>query len=346
MSETPAAAASSTASTSAGSIVVRLLASGERLFQAAIGPSIASRAAVDVEVVDAEVVREQQRDVPLEVVELGPRVLADREQDVHAEVRVVDDRRELGGETREPLAVALVGVVLEVLLELVEHDEQRAARARSSRAVSRRASPGRRGAARAPAELLQRDGAASLHSPDIGSSRHDANTQTRTAARRYAGAGLLAQAVDDARLQQRASSRRRSARRRSSAAPSAGSRRRSRSPSTGRRRRRRRPRRRERDRRTGSRARDGRSVAGAGALAHGAAPPARRRQPRLEPLHVLAQLAVDELDVLALLPERLLDLALVRVGRLALHRPRLAHRACAMPQIRFRITRRFQSLSE
>ena len=48
---------------------------------------------VDVEVVDAKVVGEQQRDVPLELIELRPRVLADRDEDVHGEGGVADDVR-------------------------------------------------------------------------------------------------------------------------------------------------------------------------------------------------------------------------------------------------------------
>ena len=62
------------------------------------------------------------RDAPLEAVELRPGVLAQREHEVHAQVGLVDDPRELD---RERALAVLVGVVEEVLLELVEHDEQR-----------------------------------------------------------------------------------------------------------------------------------------------------------------------------------------------------------------------------
>ena len=64
--------------------------------------------AVGIEVLDSHVVREQLRDAALESVELGPRVLADGDEEVHAEVRVVDDPRELAVEC--PFA-ALVRVV-------------------------------------------------------------------------------------------------------------------------------------------------------------------------------------------------------------------------------------------
>ena len=69
-------------------------------------------------------------------------------------------------------------------------------------------------------------------------------------------------------------------------------------------------------------------------------------EPRLELAHVLAQLAVDELDILARVPERLLDLAQrsdlpARAGP-----PMTSPTSLRAPQIRLRITRRFQSLSE
>ena len=75
------------------------------------------------EVLDAHVVREEARDASLEAVELRERVLADREQDVDPQVRIVDDRRKLA---RERASAVLLGVVEEVVLELVEDDEQRA----------------------------------------------------------------------------------------------------------------------------------------------------------------------------------------------------------------------------
>ena len=64
------------------------------------------------------------------------RVLADREQDVHAQVGSLTIRGSSAANV--PVAV-LVGVVEEVLLELVEDDEQRPHAARSTRAASRRA---------------------------------------------------------------------------------------------------------------------------------------------------------------------------------------------------------------
>jgi hypothetical protein len=73
-------------------------------------------------VVDADVVVEERGDAVLEAVELRPGVLAQREDEVHAQVGLVDEPRELGREG----ALALLGrLVEEVLLELVEHDEQR-----------------------------------------------------------------------------------------------------------------------------------------------------------------------------------------------------------------------------
>ena len=56
-----------------------------RLYSA-IGPTIAARAAARLEVLEAEVVPEHVRDPALEGVELGERVLADREQEVHPQV--------------------------------------------------------------------------------------------------------------------------------------------------------------------------------------------------------------------------------------------------------------------
>ena len=72
---------------------------------------------------DADVVREQRGDASLEAVELRPGVLADREHEVHAQVGLVDEPRELD---REGALAVLVRVVEEVVLELVEHDEERA----------------------------------------------------------------------------------------------------------------------------------------------------------------------------------------------------------------------------
>ena len=73
--------------------------------------------------VDADVVLEERRDAVLETVELRPGVLAQREDEVHAQAGLVDEARELD---REGALAVLGRVVEEVLLELVEHDEQRA----------------------------------------------------------------------------------------------------------------------------------------------------------------------------------------------------------------------------
>ena len=72
---------------------------------------------------DAHVVRKEARDLPFEAVELRQRVLADRDEEVHPEIRVVHDLGELAGEGALPV---LGRVVEEVVLELVEDDEQRA----------------------------------------------------------------------------------------------------------------------------------------------------------------------------------------------------------------------------
>ncbi len=110
-----------------------------------------------VEVVEAKVVREQVRNAPLEAIELGEGVVAEREQDTHAQSGAGHELGELARET------GLLGVVEEVLLGLVEHEQQvagerlgpaaeacpRAARPRPRRAArnrtgrpARRAQPG------------------------------------------------------------------------------------------------------------------------------------------------------------------------------------------------------------
>ena len=86
--------------------------------------------------------------------------------DVHRQARVVDDPRQLGREAGQALVVALVGVVLEVLLELVEDDEQRARAIRpgAQRLGERR---GRAAAKRLGAgELFQRLPGGFLHARD------------------------------------------------------------------------------------------------------------------------------------------------------------------------------------
>jgi len=84
------------------------------------GPLDRPAGGVTVQVLDPDVVREQPRDAALEPVELRESVLADRDEEVDAQVLVVDDLRELLRE--RPLAF-LVGVVEEVVLELVEDHE-------------------------------------------------------------------------------------------------------------------------------------------------------------------------------------------------------------------------------
>ena len=74
------------------------------------------------EVLHPHVVREQAWNAALEAVELGQGVFADREQEVHSEVGVVDKAREL---TEERSLTVLLRVVQEVVLELIEDDEQR-----------------------------------------------------------------------------------------------------------------------------------------------------------------------------------------------------------------------------
>ena len=74
------------------------------------------------EVLHAHVVREQAWNAALEAVELGQSVFADREQEVHSEVGVVDEAREL---TEKRSLAVLLRVVQEVVLELIEDYEQR-----------------------------------------------------------------------------------------------------------------------------------------------------------------------------------------------------------------------------
>ena len=95
----PATTWSSTASTSAGSMLDRLVRSGQPVVLARSGPTIAVARRRAVEVIEAQVVAEDVRDPPLEGVELRERVLADREQEVHAQVGAVDDRGELARRT-------------------------------------------------------------------------------------------------------------------------------------------------------------------------------------------------------------------------------------------------------
>ena len=102
--------------------LVGLLAGGQAAVPLADGAVDRLARRLAVEVVDADVVVEQRRDAVLEAVELRPGVLAQREHEVHAQVGLVDEPRELD---REGAVAVLARVVEEVLLELVEHDEQR-----------------------------------------------------------------------------------------------------------------------------------------------------------------------------------------------------------------------------
>ena len=84
-----------------------------------------------IEVVEPDVVREEVRDLALEKVELRQRVLADPEQDVHAQAR-------LGHELGQPLRERALGIVVEeVLLDLVEDQVRVALRRRDRRRRSR-----------------------------------------------------------------------------------------------------------------------------------------------------------------------------------------------------------------
>ena len=140
------------------------------------------------QVLDAHVVREQARDLPLEAVELCERVFPDRQQEVNPEVRLVDDRRERLGEGALAL---LVRVVEEVVLELVEDDEQRA------HALGPGAEGVLDGGARAPgvevavAERLVGRRPDRLHQGRQGSSRQAANAHTAKGARSGCAAGRL-----------------------------------------------------------------------------------------------------------------------------------------------------------
>ena len=77
-----------------------------------------------VEMLEAEVRAEEVANASLEAVELRVGVLADRDEEGHPQVLAHDRAREL--ESEGSLAV-LVGVVEEVLLELVEDEQQLAA---------------------------------------------------------------------------------------------------------------------------------------------------------------------------------------------------------------------------
>ena len=74
------------------------------------------------ELLDPQVILKQPGDPVLEAVELRPRVLTDRDHEMHPQIDVVDDRREHVGKRA---GTVLIRVIEKVVLELVEHDEQR-----------------------------------------------------------------------------------------------------------------------------------------------------------------------------------------------------------------------------
>ena len=111
----PAAVWSSTVSTSSGSTSID---SPVELVVALDGPHDGFAGGRAIEMVEPKVVREQIRDPPLEAVELGERIVAQRQQDTHAQAGPRDQLGQLEGET------ALRLVVEEVLLGLVEHQQQ------------------------------------------------------------------------------------------------------------------------------------------------------------------------------------------------------------------------------
>ena len=110
------ATCSSTASTSSGSISTPICVTDEAVV---LGDRLDDRRAggLYVEVLQAQVVAQNARDPALEGVELGKRILADGEEEVHPQVRAVDDRGEVD---REGTRALLAAVVDEVLLGLVE----------------------------------------------------------------------------------------------------------------------------------------------------------------------------------------------------------------------------------
>ena len=155
--------------------------------------------------VDAEVVGEQRRDVALEAVELRPRVLADREQHVHVERRVVHDLARARPRSRSarpsPPSSGWYwkyssnwSRTTSSVPACSVHAPQRLGerRRRAGRAARRPRAPAAR---RAPPP----------RAPRTGSSSHERKHADRERrARRRARSASLAQAVDDAGLQQRA----------------------------------------------------------------------------------------------------------------------------------------------
>jgi hypothetical protein len=79
---------------------------------------------VEPEVVDLQPIVEQARDPALEAVQLSERVIANRKKEVRPQICPVDRLRKLAVEGARP---ALLPVVEEILLELVEQQEQLAA---------------------------------------------------------------------------------------------------------------------------------------------------------------------------------------------------------------------------
>ena len=236
-------------------------------------------------------------------------------------------------------------VVQEVLLELVEDDEQRPAPLRPRAAASRRASRAGAGERLVAGELLQRGARAPPRSAGTGSSRHERNdADGERAAPPCAAPRLLAQAVDDAGLQQRAladAARAVQDRQPRRAQVGGDDRRLRRAP--------------EEEVRVVLAVGHEPDVRAVGA--RGARRPARRAMLiRLRgagsgsrassSLHVLAQLAVDELDVRRASSQSACSISRTfgsAGSRCTAHDLTTSLRA---PQIRLRITRRFQSRSE
>ena len=129
---------------------------------------------LEVERLDPDQVREQVGQQVVEAVELGERVLADRDEEVRLHVAPGDRRRKLVVEGDFSVHRLVVG---EVLLELVEDDQHRPADAVAPRIEDIR----QRAFGRFPREL-RRDRLHRLHNccldPQMGSPVHERNTAT------------------------------------------------------------------------------------------------------------------------------------------------------------------------
>ena len=117
----PARTWSRTASTNVGPTVIGASPTRCSTLNWLTGSSIARSRGLAVQMVDSQVVLEQARYASLEAVQLGESVLADRDQEAHVEVRGGDGERK---PVVEGAFAALLPVVEEVLLELIEDDEQ------------------------------------------------------------------------------------------------------------------------------------------------------------------------------------------------------------------------------